>query len=471
MTIDYASTGNSISWSASDTNPNNYFVFKNGSNIKSGYWSSNVDIQVSLDTLNVGVYNFTIIFFDTNNVSISNSVFITVINPAPVLTHPADVTFNAGTSGNKVTWLATDNNPNTFILYRNNVNIANGNWKSSDSITLNLDDLIPGTYNFTLVVSDTAGLKTSDSVLVTVNKPVSAVPTPQITIVSPGDIKYYTYWTNAKLTWKVSYKDGYGNSWNLYVDGKKVDTGVLINNTDYTFNLPTYKLSAGLHNLTFQVFVQDFNSKFYSAKDEVLANVIFEQLIQPGTSDITIGGHTSTNINIDVGKSVNITVVSTNNATTLVSQNALNLLKSSEGLTSTSHFVDITITDTSALKGIWINMSYADWDLQAMNLQESSLKIYFFNVTSGKWQTSSFTGVDTVNKIVYAHVDHLTAFAAVAAPKNSQQSTSTSINTNPYTGPSTTTTEKKNRGIPGFTWFIIVALVFLPIIRKRKLLN
>ena len=72
--------------------------------------------------------------------------------------------------------------------------------------------------------------------------------------------------------------------------------------------------------------------------------------------------------------------------------------------------------------------------------------------------------------VIYAHVNHLTAFAAVAAPKNSQQSsTSTSINTNPYTGPSTTTTEKKNRGIPGFTWIIIIPLAFIPIMRKRKL--
>lgn len=86
---------------------------------------------------------------------------------APTIDQPADITYEEGASGNIITWTPNDINPAAYVIYRNGTSIETGNWNGS-AISINVDGLEAGIYNFTLVVSDASGISNSDTVMVTV---------------------------------------------------------------------------------------------------------------------------------------------------------------------------------------------------------------------------------------------------------------------------------------------------------------
>ncbi len=55
----------SIEWIAMDTSPNQYQLFMNGIVVDSGNWISNASISFSLDNLNIGMNNITIVLSDS----------------------------------------------------------------------------------------------------------------------------------------------------------------------------------------------------------------------------------------------------------------------------------------------------------------------------------------------------------------------------------------------------------------------
>ncbi|MEW6069366.1 MAG: right-handed parallel beta-helix repeat-containing protein [Candidatus Thermoplasmatota archaeon] len=75
----------------------------------------------------------------------------------------------------------------------------------------------------------------------------------------------------------------------------------------------------------------------------------------------------------------------------------------------------IKIESTENISSINITIQYKASDIQ--NVKESSLKMYYWNETEGKWQSCDEIGstdVDTENDIVWANVTHLTIFAPMA---------------------------------------------------------
>jgi hypothetical protein len=88
---------------------------------------------------------------------------------APTIDQPADVTYEEGASGSIITWTPSDINPATYTIYRNGTSIETGNWDGS-SLSINVDGLAVGTYNFTIVASDTNNISTRDTVMVTVTE-------------------------------------------------------------------------------------------------------------------------------------------------------------------------------------------------------------------------------------------------------------------------------------------------------------
>ncbi|MFX0113225.1 MAG: nitrous oxide reductase family maturation protein NosD [Candidatus Hodarchaeota archaeon] len=85
----------------------------------------------------------------------------------PTLDSPADVTYTVGTTGHTITWQPSDANPYWYQIFRDGVAIANTTWDGT-AITLALDGLAVGTYNYTIVVLDRLGYRTTDEVLVKV---------------------------------------------------------------------------------------------------------------------------------------------------------------------------------------------------------------------------------------------------------------------------------------------------------------
>ena len=174
QTIELGSTGNTITWPVSDDSPNTYSVTQDGVVIDSGSYSNSQDIVVNIDGLSIGTYVFGLTIDDTQGQSATDSVTITVVDTtSPTVNSPADFTYVEGSTGNSISWSATDASPGTYSVVLDGSNYDSGAWTSGSAVVVNVDGLSVGTHTFTITFSDTQSNAVSDSVTVT----VTAVPT------------------------------------------------------------------------------------------------------------------------------------------------------------------------------------------------------------------------------------------------------------------------------------------------------
>ncbi|TFH07119.1 MAG: hypothetical protein E4H14_09235 [Candidatus Thorarchaeota archaeon] len=98
-----------ISWEVSDLRPGSYEILVDDVVLHSGPWDSSPNtIEVSIDTLSVGVYNFTLIITDEAGNSAVDTVFVTVtpdyFTEAPTTsTTPSDTNTTTSTGGGDTT--------------------------------------------------------------------------------------------------------------------------------------------------------------------------------------------------------------------------------------------------------------------------------------------------------------------------------------------------------------------------------
>ena len=60
--------------------PDFYVIYRNGTQIATGSWSSGINITIDVDGLKAGIYNFTIMFVDSFGNSASDDVLVTVLS-------------------------------------------------------------------------------------------------------------------------------------------------------------------------------------------------------------------------------------------------------------------------------------------------------------------------------------------------------------------------------------------------------
>jgi len=109
-------------------------------------------------------------------------------NPAPVITAADDINYVVGTTGNEIVWEASDDDPLTYVVIKDleTTPVASGIWDGSD-ITVNVDGLLIGTYNYTLALMDYSANLVMDSVIVTVvNVTTTTTTTTSSTTTSTG---------------------------------------------------------------------------------------------------------------------------------------------------------------------------------------------------------------------------------------------------------------------------------------------
>ncbi|MHA1577030.1 MAG: right-handed parallel beta-helix repeat-containing protein [Candidatus Thorarchaeota archaeon] len=161
-------TGQTITWAASDLNPGDYSLLQDDVEVETGTWVTG-NITVSVDGLDAGVYAFRMVVYDLDSNPASDTVLVLVIadDEAPTIDHPADITFVVGTTGNRIVWTPSDDNPSSFEIGSNSSVYASGNWAGS-RIVLDLDGLAEGEHTFTILVYDGTGNSASDAVRVTV---------------------------------------------------------------------------------------------------------------------------------------------------------------------------------------------------------------------------------------------------------------------------------------------------------------
>jgi len=202
-------------------------------------------------------------------------------------------------------------------------------------------------------------------------------------------------------------------------------------NTIVTF-LSTLNLSTGSYKADAILFFDDQQTSNITKFFNITA-----------AATLPIGNYTSSSINI----TANTTTLITANTSTTTNVNmsiladanvtgpiALTEYSSVEnqtisGYNKLSKFIDVRISPnvTDKLQWAWLNISYIDAEVTVANLEESSLKIWFYNSTTSAWQQESNSGVDTSQNYVWANVTHFSLFGIFG----------TQIST-PYTPPTPT---------------------------------
>ncbi|TXT56307.1 MAG: hypothetical protein BAJALOKI1v1_1940004 [Promethearchaeota archaeon] len=88
---------------------------------------------------------------------------------------PSDFSYTYGSTGNEIIWTFIDDTISTpnYTVYNNNISISihtNKLWSSGVPITVDVDGLAVGNYNFTIIIEDGLGGITQDQVNITVNE-------------------------------------------------------------------------------------------------------------------------------------------------------------------------------------------------------------------------------------------------------------------------------------------------------------
>ena len=253
-------TGHQIVWTITNFTPYVYELIRNGSILISAVWSTGDSLVVSVDNLPPMSYNYTLVVHDSENFVIGDTVIVTVVDTtAPEVDHPEDVEYEARTTGHTIRWTASDLYPESFQIFKNNSLLHSGYW--TDTITISVDGLFPGIYNYTIVLFDESENQNTDSVQIAV------VDTRAPVVSRPNDIVYTQGETGFSITWVGS--DFYPASYSIYRNGTLVQDG--------QWNLSSTEISVGVDGLTSGVYLYEIVLTDTSGNyivDDVLVTVI-----------------------------------------------------------------------------------------------------------------------------------------------------------------------------------------------------
>ncbi|MHA2031999.1 MAG: right-handed parallel beta-helix repeat-containing protein, partial [Candidatus Kariarchaeaceae archaeon] len=235
-----------ISWVANDFFPASFDVLVNGLLKATGSWNNSFPIVVQVNTSVPGLFNYTIIIYDTANNINNDSVFVTV-NPFQglAINSPPDINYEEGQKGVGISWTISGNKTGTYKIYNDSVLIVTDTWTNMSVISLDVSRLVIGTYNYTIVANSTDNITTMDTVWVTV---VADTTLPIIS--DETDIFYLENSLGNNITWSVS--DLNPNSYILYVNSTEVDSKSWILNNTLTVYVDG--LNPGSYNYTMIIF-------------------------------------------------------------------------------------------------------------------------------------------------------------------------------------------------------------------------
>jgi hypothetical protein len=182
ITYEEGAVGNYIAWQAFDLNPKWYNITRDNTLITEGPWNSSSELFiVSVDGFSQGVYNYTISVENGENVTLSDTVFVSVLEQhSPTINHPEDMSIIVGDTDSQIIWTFSDQSLLYYNLSLNGEVILTEFLYSVQykNVIINLNDLPVGVHNYTIHVIDWAFLDVTDTVLVEVlDVPVSTPTT------------------------------------------------------------------------------------------------------------------------------------------------------------------------------------------------------------------------------------------------------------------------------------------------------
>jgi M6 family metalloprotease-like protein/PGF-pre-PGF domain-containing protein len=403
----------------------NYTISDNTA-IDKCWYSNATDTNVSLEncentTINVieGINTLVIWVNDTSDNRNYSSVnfsldttppFVTIISPAAG-NKKGDVVINVS---------VMDASGISTVSYRIENSTWNGTWVSMVNtsteywnVTLNTTSLNDGSYVIRIRANDTLNnTNSSETVDIIVDNTLPTVLYSTVLSVTNSSA-ILTWYTDENTTGIVEYglNTSYGTTAanSTESDYHTIFLSDLNESTTYHYRINSTDLAG--NNVT----SMDYTFTTATVYTNQTVNVTENQVLEINTTN---------NITVSILSNQNVT-----NAT-------LNLTYSPDYLTNTTlnatkfKFVNITTDDTlkSNLIYLFIKIFYNDTELSESGVEESSLKMYYFNESSDNWlelnsSTMSWvndTGVDTSDNYVWANLTNLSIYAIGGLLENGQ---------------------------------------------------
>ncbi|MHA2159669.1 MAG: DUF2341 domain-containing protein, partial [Candidatus Thorarchaeota archaeon] len=223
-------TENVILWNITNFSPTSYELYRDSGLLSSGVWPGGTQLEVDIDNLAPGEYNYTIVIFGDESIEVSDIVMVTVTDTtSPSLGNPSNINYELGSRGHTIVWSAADLYPSAYVITQDGIPIEGDVW-TSGTIELDIDGLGLGVYNYSIRVNDTSGNVAIDSVNVTV------VDTTSPFIDHPTDIAIDLGTVNIQITWRPS--DLLPFNYEIYRNGTLVATGTWVSGENLNYSLP-----------------------------------------------------------------------------------------------------------------------------------------------------------------------------------------------------------------------------------------
>ncbi len=158
-----------ITWTISDEHSGgSYFVYLGYNPVVSDRWW-NGSISFNLASLSIGNNRITLVALDIIGNQATDTVWITVFDDTvpPSIGHPSDIKWDEESSKVNITWTRDNCYPLNYTIYQNGTIKASGSWNTTE-LTISIDDLSPGVYNFTIIICYETGLSSRDRIIVTI---------------------------------------------------------------------------------------------------------------------------------------------------------------------------------------------------------------------------------------------------------------------------------------------------------------
>ncbi|KKL46219.1 hypothetical protein LCGC14_2347750, partial [marine sediment metagenome] len=271
-TYEVGSTGNYIKWIINDPSifaPNYTVYFNNSPMIEyiNNTWFSGIEITIDIDNLTLGIYNYTILLLDGYGASIQNEIIITVINTFPnIISSSEEIIYEFETIGNSISWHISDIsvfNP-LFTIYLDSIPLfgyENQTWSTSENVTVSVDNLVEGIYNYTIILSDGYGGVSQNQIIVNVIDNIAPY------ISSINFIEYIEGEMGTSITWIITDSDVYYPIYSIYRNGTFLISDSWISNQPIIFSIEG--LIAGYYN--YSIITYDGWGEF--AQKDVLIRV------------------------------------------------------------------------------------------------------------------------------------------------------------------------------------------------------
>jgi len=245
MEFEAGVSGKSIKWYIKNFIPIAYELYRNEGLLLADFWPGGTEIEFVVDFLSPGVYNYTIIVIGEGDISVTDTVIVTVTDSTnPIIGHPYDITYEYGSTDNTIIWAVSDLYPDTYTLYKDGFVIDDGTW-TSGSITQDIDGESLGIYNYTMVIIDDYDNNAKDTVMVTV------VDTTDPILNHPADIVVDMGTLDIEIVWQAT--DYLPFVYEIYQNDTLVATSSWVSGENISYAIAD-DLAPGIYNITVKVW-------------------------------------------------------------------------------------------------------------------------------------------------------------------------------------------------------------------------